>query len=168
MANPRLRALKYDPYGKRLTEETYDTERMRGIRYKAIETAREAKTVGIVLGTLGRQGNPAILSRVKKLLREKGRRNFVVLLSEIFPRKLAAMKTADAWVQIACPRLSVDWGHFFERPILTVYELEVMLGVSKWVGEEEGYPMDYYKMGEHNWGNYGGGNSTRQYNGFDI
>lgn len=38
----------------------------------------------------------------------------------------------DAWVQIACPRLSVDWGHFFDRPMLTSYEFEVAMGEQEW------------------------------------
>jgi hypothetical protein len=38
----------------------------------------------------------------------------------------------DAWVQIACPRLSVDWGHFFDKPVLTSYELEVAMGQENW------------------------------------
>lgn len=38
----------------------------------------------------------------------------------------------DAWVQVACPRLSVDWGHFFNRPVLTSYELEVAMGEQEW------------------------------------
>lgn len=38
----------------------------------------------------------------------------------------------DAWVQIACPRLSVDWGHFFDRPMLTSYEFEVAMEEQEW------------------------------------
>ncbi|CAI5468459.1 unnamed protein product [Closterium sp. Yama58-4] len=34
----------------------------------------------------------------------------------------------DAWVQVACPRLSIDWGEAFTAPMLTPYELEVALG----------------------------------------
>ncbi|CAI7847714.1 unnamed protein product [Closterium sp. NIES-54] len=34
----------------------------------------------------------------------------------------------DAWVQVACPRLSIDWGDAFAAPMLTPYELEVALG----------------------------------------
>lgn len=34
---------------------------MYAIRQKAISVAREAETVGIILGTLGRQGSPKIL-----------------------------------------------------------------------------------------------------------
>ncbi|CAI5537204.1 unnamed protein product [Closterium sp. Naga37s-1] len=41
----------------------------------------------------------------------------------------------DAWVQVACPRLSIDWGEAFTAPMLTPYELEVALGfASPWWG----------------------------------
>ena len=39
-----------------------------------------------------------------------------------------APKGADAFVQIACPRLSIDWGEDFVKPVLTPYEAEVALG----------------------------------------
>lgn len=32
IANPDIPAFRYDPYGKRMTRETYDTDRMRSIR----------------------------------------------------------------------------------------------------------------------------------------
>lgn len=51
-----------------------------------------------------------------------------VLLSEVAPWKLALMEGVDAWVQIACPRLSIDWGEGFTKPTLTPYEALVALG----------------------------------------
>ena len=50
-----------------------------------------------------------MLERVEKLLHSCGKNYFVLLLSEIFPSKLAMFEDVDAWVQIACPRLSIDW-----------------------------------------------------------
>lgn len=29
-----------------------------------------------------------------------------------------------SWVQVACPRLSIDWGEAFEKPLLTPYEVK--------------------------------------------
>ena len=46
-----------------------------------------------------------------------------------------------SWVQIACPRLSIDWGQFFDRPLLTPYEAMVSLKEVAWQNE---YPMDFY------------------------
>lgn len=67
----------------------------------------------------------------------------VVLLSEIFPAKLALMDDVDAWVQVACPRLSIDWGTAFPKPLLTPYEMNVALSevAPDW---SEAYPMDFY------------------------
>jgi len=31
-------------------------------------------------------------------------------MSEITPNKLAEIENVDAWVQVGCPRLSIDWG----------------------------------------------------------
>ena len=51
-----------------------------------------------------------------------------VLLSEVAPWKLALMEGVDAWIQIACPRLSIDWGEGFQKPTLTPYEALIALG----------------------------------------
>lgn len=50
-----------------------------------------------------------------------------VLLSEVTPWKLEMMEGVDAWVQVACPRLSIDWGEGFQKPTLTPYEAMVAL-----------------------------------------
>lgn len=148
---------------------------MRAVRRRAIEAARLARRFGIILGTLGRQGNPAILAHLEALFTGRGMRYSVVLLSEvrvvgridespvpvsdplcilsallvallvdfpacfllvscaqppyvspsflsrpqISPAKLNAMSDVEAWVQIACPRLSIDWGEGFRIPART-------------------------------------------------
>jgi len=42
---------------------------------------------------------------------------------------------------VACPRLSIDWGYAFDRPLLSPYEAAVVLDNIEW---QEVYPMDYY------------------------
>ena len=74
-----------------------------------------------------------------------------VLLSEIFPSKLDLFEGVDAWIQIACPRLSVDWGYAFSVPVLSPYEAEVALNLAEW---QEVYPMDFYRKGGGSWTNY--------------
>mmetsp|Transcript_33693 Transcript_33693/g.80593 ORF Transcript_33693/g.80593 Transcript_33693/m.80593 type:complete len:557 (+) Transcript_33693:159-1829(+) len=215
ISNPSLRALRYDPYSKALTEEKYEIVKMKRIRREAILAVRRILginsaseqvksvvesttgediansvlqsssamtspsqlvqprgshpvTIGIILGTLGRQGNPAILARIRSLLHSRGLRTMIVLLSEIFPQKLEMLSTTkpgsgkgvSAWVQIACPRLSIDWGHFFVVPVLSPFELYVTIGEvvdpSLWSAgdEEKGYPMDFYSKTGGPWANY--------------
>ena len=52
------------------------------------------------LGTLGRQGNPAILNKLKAMLDGAGKSYVTLLMSEIFPERLALMKDVKAWVQV--------------------------------------------------------------------
>ena len=44
------------------------------------------------------------------------------------PGKLARLAGPQAWVQVACPRLSIDWGEGFALPTLTPFEALVALG----------------------------------------
>ena len=162
ISNPQIPLFyRYDPYAKALTDESYDHDKMKSIRYQAIERAKSANVFGILLGTLGRQGNPAILSKIQKQLRSEGKKSFVMLVSEITPAKLALFDNKiDAWIQVACPRLSVDWGHFLSKqPVLNPYELFVCLEETDW---REKYPMDYYSQAGGPWSNYHEGTKDRQ------
>lgn len=95
---------RYDPYGRKLIREEYDQAGMRQARKQAIQKAQSCCHWGLVLGTLGRQGNPALLKKIQKLLGEQGKKHMLVLLSEVTPAKLELMPEIEAWVQVACPR----------------------------------------------------------------
>ena len=56
---------------------------------------------GLILGTLGRQGNTEILDKMVNLLKKNRKAFFILLLSEIFPAKLNQFNNVDVWVQIA-------------------------------------------------------------------
>ena len=66
-----------------LTEEEYDLTKMQAMRSSQIEEAKKAKKWGIVLGTLGRQGNELILERLKEVMKRRGVEYDVLLLSEL-------------------------------------------------------------------------------------
>lgn len=152
--NPSVSAFRYDPYSKVLTSEGYDTDKMKENRLQAIRISQSPTAVkfGLILGTLGRQGNTGTYDRIKKLLRSRGKIVIPFLMAEIQPQKLALLqKSIDVWVQVACPRLSIDWGLGFSKPVLTPYELEVAMDETQW---QEVYPMDYYRHSAGVWGNY--------------
>lgn len=128
---------RYDPYNKILSHEGYDTEKMRSMRWflvilyspnaprDAIAQSRRSLTFGIVLGTLGRQGNRQIFNRMRRLLQQwddrekhysgKNRQAVLFLMAELNPQKIGAIQGIDSWVQISCPRLSIDWGAEFKQ-----------------------------------------------------
>ncbi|KAJ3357275.1 Diphthamide biosynthesis protein 1 [Entophlyctis luteolus] len=176
ISNPRLAAYRYDPYAKKFTRELYDHAAMRRMRSAAISSVESRvraagengdKTdcsrkglVGIIIGTLGRQGSPKVISRMREMV-PTGVDSVYVLLSEISAEKLKALsecndstgrRTVDSWIQSSCPRLSIDWGHSFGVPLLSPYEAAVAFGRAdgKWRNRsdetelKEVYPMDYY------------------------
>ena len=100
IANPKLRAFRYDPYEKKLTEEFYDHEQMLKTRLAAIEHAKEMGRFGLILGTLGRQGNLNILKNLETKINLLGKENIIILLSEIFPDKIKLFKGIDAFIQV--------------------------------------------------------------------
>jgi 2-(3-amino-3-carboxypropyl)histidine synthase len=145
IANPDVPAYRYDPYSRKLTRETYSHEEMLDMRSQAITTAKKAKKWGLILGALGRQGNPHTMTMIENHLNQQGIPYVNLLLSEIFPGKLAMFEDVECWVQIACPRLSIDWGYAFPRPLLTPYEALVVLGSQDgWEKGDGTYPMDFY------------------------
>lgn len=148
IANPSIEAFKYDPYEKKFTRELYDHKQMRLNRKKSIDQASNAQLFGLILGTLGRQGSLKVMKYLQSRLKHYQRKSVIILLSEVFPMKLALFNHIDAFVQVACPRLSIDWGTAFHKPLLTPYELSVALGDAKWAitdsDDSETYPMDFY------------------------
>jgi len=161
IANPNVPAYRYDPYERVLTREYYDHVGMQNVRKSMILRAKKAKKFGLILGTLGRQGNPAVLARLERLFESRNKETVVLLISEISPERIASLSEnggIDAFVQVACPRLSIDWGEAFIVPVLTPYEAYICLeGAEAWDDvntvlsegkyekkEVPSYPMKYY------------------------
>ncbi|KAM3245119.1 hypothetical protein ACQJBY_056441 [Aegilops geniculata] len=148
IANPAVKAYRFDPFLGVLVLEEYDHVGMKQARKEAVLAARKAKSWGVVLGTLGRQGSLKVLDRVVEHLEEKGLDHTVVLMSELSPTRMELFgDSVDAWVQIACPRLSIDWGEGFKRPVLTTFEFDVALG----------YVPGWWEKGSRQNGGGGGG-----------
>jgi 2-(3-amino-3-carboxypropyl)histidine synthase len=61
IANPDATFYQYNPFTKILSLEQYDVDLMKDVRMNMITKSKLCKTVGIIFGILGRQGNPDIL-----------------------------------------------------------------------------------------------------------
>jgi len=152
IANPQLKFYQYNPYNKMFTIESYNHKKMLATRYEEVLKFTKAKRVGIILGILGRQGNLQILERMENQLKEKNIPYIVLMVSEIFDSQLQLFKDEiDIWIQIACPRISIDWGTFFKKPLISPYEFFVAIKKCEW---KENYPMDYYSNQGGEWTNY--------------
>nr|NVI71054.1 putative diphthamide biosynthesis protein 1 [Cucujiformia] len=110
IANPKIQSYKYDPYEKEFSREYYEHNVMTSFRKKSINQSIVATKFGVIMGTLGRQGNIKVVEHMRQRLLNKDKKVVIILLSEIFPKKLDLFPQLDVFVQIACPRLSIDWG----------------------------------------------------------
>lgn len=151
IANPQICALQYDPYKKVMSKEAYNHAEMHSLRKAAIDAGRRATSVALVMGTLGRQGNPRVVDRIVSLCERRGVQVTVFLMSEVFPSKMEQIADVDCYIQVACPRLSIDWGYAFPKPLLSPYEAEVALGSTDW---RDVYPMDHYSKAGGAWAVY--------------
>lgn len=162
MANPELPTFRYDPFTNRFFNEFLSINELKRTRLIQMKKAFSgvSKKVGLILGTLGRQGSVGVLESLKEYLKEKGIETFTVLLSEISPERLAQFGpgSVDAWIQVACPRLSIDWGESFPVPLLSSFEAFKVWssqGAEDLSNETDFHiPMDYYSNDAGPWGNY--------------
>ncbi|KAI4835863.1 diphthamide biosynthesis protein 1 [Plasmodium brasilianum] len=152
--NPDFSFYRYNPFDKILTVEKYNYKLFYEIRKNEIKKCINCRTVCIILSTLGRQGNVNILKNIIDIIKEKNIYFFILLLSEIYNEKLQLFKNVDVFIQIGCPRLSIDWGNFNMKPLLNTYEAYVLF---KSLRYRKVYPMDYYSSSGNEWTNYNAG-----------
>jgi 2-(3-amino-3-carboxypropyl)histidine synthase len=85
IANEKSTFYQYNPFTKVLSIEQYDVDLMKKIRLSMINKSKPCKTVGIIFGILGRQGNPDILEvriylkfiRILRKFLKRRRLNFI-------------------------------------------------------------------------------------------
>ncbi|XP_031234249.1 2-(3-amino-3-carboxypropyl)histidine synthase subunit 2 isoform X3 [Mastomys coucha] len=100
--------------------------RLRARRLYLIERARDARVVGLLVGTLGVARHREALAHLRKLTEAAGKRSYVLALGKPTPAKLANFPEMDVFVLLACPlgALAPQPSGGFFRPVLTPCELE--------------------------------------------
>lgn len=76
-------------------------------RYVAVQKARDAGTVGIIIGTLGKGGYLSLISLLRKMCLERGKKPYLLSLGKLNPAKVANFAECDVFCIIACPDSTV-------------------------------------------------------------
>ncbi|ORD99955.1 DPH1 [Hepatospora eriocheir] len=153
--NPQKEFYKYSPYDRKLTKEFYDFDKMINLRNEASTVLKKLKyeniTFGVILSNLGKQANQYLFERVVKKLKSFNIKVYKIVCGEINNEILKIYSFCDGFVQIGCPRLSIDWGCGYIKPLLSPYE------IFRYLDDHKGaYMMDYYSKEEKNpWSMYG-------------
>jgi 2-(3-amino-3-carboxypropyl)histidine synthase len=121
-----------DPYDNRAYSITDEAQRLLKQRYASIMEARPAKTIGVLVGLKLGQKHLDQALKAKTAIEKSGRSAYLLAGREITPDALMEFSNIDAFVNTACPRISLDAPGKFQKPILTFNELMVALGEIEW------------------------------------
>jgi 2-(3-amino-3-carboxypropyl)histidine synthase len=121
-----------DPYEKRAYSIDKEAERVIKQRWASIEKAMTAKNYAVLVGLKPGQKKFEEALAVKKKLEERGKTACLFVAKEVTPEVLMEFPTVDAYVNTACPRVSLDDASKFQKPVLTVNEASVVIGELSW------------------------------------
>ncbi len=121
-----------DPYEKRAYPIDEEAQQILKQRWACVEEAEHAKAFGIIVGLKLAQKRLDDALKIKEIAEKKGKTVFLLAIREIVPEALMEFPTVDAYVNTACPRISLEAPSKFQKPVLTVNEFMVVLGESSW------------------------------------
>lgn len=131
----------FDPVSMTGRAESANVNRALMKRYYAIERAKDANVVGILVGTLGVADYLAIIQQLKETLHRAGKKSYMFAMGKINVPKLANFLEIDVFVLIACPENSLLDSTDFYRPVVTPFEMEVACNRKREWSEE--YVTDF-------------------------
>ncbi len=97
----------------------------------SIEKLREAKNIGIIIGTKCGQKFGSTKKLMEKL-KEQGKNVIIITMGELTPDKIMNFYHIDAFIELACPRIAIDDFASYPKPILTFKEALVAVGELSW------------------------------------
>jgi len=121
-----------DPYEKRTFSVDEEAEKVIKQRWACIQEAKKAKSFAVLVGLKTGQKRLEEALSIKRKLEEKGKTAYLFGAKEIIPEALAEFPTVDAYVNTACPRISLDDASRFQKPVLMVNEALVVVGELSW------------------------------------
>ncbi len=121
-----------DPYEKRAYPIDEEAQRILKQRWASVEEAKHAATFGVLVGLKLGQKRLDDALKIKEMAEKNGKIAILFAIREILPEVLMEFPTVDAYVNTACPRISLDAPSKFLKPVLTVNEFMVVSGESSW------------------------------------
>jgi 2-(3-amino-3-carboxypropyl)histidine synthase len=121
-----------DPFDNRAFSVDSVAEKIFKQRWASIEEAKKAKNFGVLIGIKPMQKKLEEALAIKEKLEEHGKIVHLLAAKEITPEILMEFPTLDAFVNTACPRISLDDASKFRKPVLTTNEALVVVGKLSW------------------------------------
>jgi 2-(3-amino-3-carboxypropyl)histidine synthase len=121
-----------DPYEQRAFSIEADAQKIVRQRWASIQKAMQSKHFGVIIGLkTGQRWLEKALQARDKLVRA-GKKTTLIGMREVTPEALMEFPSLDAYVNTACPRISLDASAKFQKPVLTIKESLVVSGELTW------------------------------------
>ena len=118
-----------DPYFNEIREITDFARKLQKKATLEIYKAADATTFGIIVGLKEGQISKLTALKFKKELEDLGKNVHLIALTDITNERLRNLKDIDAFVQVACPRISTD--NKFDKPVLSTPQATALMKVLK-------------------------------------
>ena len=121
-----------DPYDNRAFSVDDEADRVLRQRWRSVEEAQKARNFGILIGLKPGQKNLEQALQIKRKLEEKGKNACMFAIREATSEALSEFPTIEAYVNTACPRLSIEDAQRFRVTVLSKNEALVIIGEVSW------------------------------------
>jgi diphthamide biosynthesis protein 2 len=111
-------------------------------RFYLVQKAKEARCVGLVVGTLSVGSYLEVLDKLRRMIERAGRKTYTFVVGKINIAKLGNFPLIDVFVLIAGPESSLIDAKDYHVPVVTPYEMQLALkpGEYGWTGR---YSTDF-------------------------
>nr|XP_033772147.1 2-(3-amino-3-carboxypropyl)histidine synthase subunit 2 [Geotrypetes seraphini]XP_033772148.1 2-(3-amino-3-carboxypropyl)histidine synthase subunit 2 [Geotrypetes seraphini]XP_033772149.1 2-(3-amino-3-carboxypropyl)histidine synthase subunit 2 [Geotrypetes seraphini] len=131
----------FNPHTGKGRHETLSVNRALMKRFYLIERARDAKVVGILVGTLGVADYLSVIQHLRDRICRAGKKSYTFVMGKLSTAKLANFLEVDIFVLVACPENSLLDSSDFYRPVVTPYEMDMACNTAwEWTCQ---YVTDY-------------------------
>ena len=117
-----------DPYMEEIRDMKDEAEERQKRAILAVYKALDARTFGVITGLKEGQRMVGRSKWISNRLEANGRKVIQLAMRDITPDRLAPHTQIEAFVQTACPRISVD-GFTFNKPVLSIPQADALVGL---------------------------------------
>lgn len=121
-----------DPYERRALSVDADVQKIEKQRWSSIQKAKDSGCFGVIIGLKSGQKRMEKALQVRHKLEKTGKKTTLLALHEVTPEALMEFPSLGAYVNTACPRISLDDAAKFQKPVLTISEALVVAGELTW------------------------------------
>lgn len=120
-----------DPEAGRIEKLNLEAEKYLRTRYAYIAKFKEFRRVGVIVSIKPGQYRLMLAVKLKKIIQESGKYAEILAMDDVLPDQLLDLPF-DAFVNTACPRLSIDEQYRMGKPLLLPSEVLISVGELGW------------------------------------